>query len=692
MISLFMDRSKPSKESLSGDPFDDRWYTVDPGTGYAYLPTSGVHVNEQIAMTYSACWAATMLLCSAISMLPLKLFRKLPNGGSEPAVDDPRYYMVHDAPNEDMISMMFRSSRTDQQINWGNSFAEIRRTVGGRSISLDPIHASRIPRDNITRGSDGRLRYKVNQQSGPPREIHADNMLHFTSPMSDDGVFGKGVVTAARRSIGFGIATETHGSAYFQNAARPNLLIKGARFRKKEDADEFRRQFTEIHGSPANNAKPAILPPDTDVEVLQFNAQDSQFLETRQFSIDDIARWYGIPPHTIGSLLRATNNNIEQMALDLEKYALMRWTVPQEQEMNRKLLSREERKTLFFLHVFEGLERADLTTRTNALKEQFFNGEITLNEWRALENRSPIGPLGDLHFVQSAMVPLEIAAKGPQQPTNLDGEQGPSEADELRQRMETYGIGVRAGTITPQTNDEDQYRQALGLPPMTEEAKAAWKEDKGIRRPITLQPSGDKAPASPFGQPKAEEEPQDEPKASPEDDGLSRLVEEFAQLKQDWSAVNTAEGDRKAEELARLEAVAKTLSEMEQRAISAQQTQQKLATAMLRDVMGRMLSVEIHKVKHIAEKPNKFDARLREFYESHSSTLTRALTEPVSVCLAAAGDPRNPAEVVQTITTSHVQESLRQLDSCMDCLPDELPAKVDQCVSSWHEERAGVVV
>lgn len=643
---------------------EDRYFKTDESTGYTYLNSSaaGVYVNQNSAMTYSACWAATMLIMTAVGSLPLKLFRKMPAGGSQPMPEDPRYSLVHDTPNTDMTAMLFRGSRTAHQVNWGNGFAEIKRDRGGRPIALLPIHPSRIPPEqNIKRGSDGRLVYLVNEDSGAKREIRGENILHIPSPMSDDGIIGKGVVTAARLSIGFGLAAEKHGAAYFGNGARPGIIIKGAKFRKAEDAEKFREDWIKVHGGADKHGKPAILPPDSDVTTLPFNAQDSQFIESRQFSIEDVARWYGVPPHSIGHLLRATNNNIEQQALELRQYTLMRWTIPFEQELNRKLLTAEERKTMEFLHVFEGLERADIKTRTDALKEQFFNGEITLNEWRALENRASIGPLGDLHFVQSAMVTLEQAAKGPQQAAPT-ADEGPSEGDEVRQSMDTYGIGVRAGAITPQINDEEQYRQALGLPPMTEEAKAAWEEDKGIRRPITLRDPN--APASPFGQPKAaepEDEPADKPEPEePKDDGLAILREQFESLKSEAE---------KTKQMNRL-----------------------LASAHLRDVMGKMLSVEIHKVKHIAQKAERFDVRLKEFYDKHTAMMTRTLTDPVSVVLAASGDEREPAAVVYTLTQAHVSESIRLLEELTSCTADELPSKVDECVSTWHEERATVEV
>jgi HK97 family phage portal protein len=395
---------------LSPGPTNDFWYGPAPGQRTA----AGVPVDQAVAMTYSACWASTMLLSTTGGMIPLKLYQYLDGGGSEPAVDLDRYYLVHDQFNPDMTNMMFRSSRFQFQINWGNTFAEIEMDGANRVKHIWPIHSSRIPRTNIKRGADGKMYYLVNNDDGSKTPLADWEVLHIPSPMSDDGIWGRGVVEQARLSIGFGIATENQGAAYFGNSARPKIVLSGMKFRDKSDREDFRRQWDEVHGGPENANKVGILPPDVKLESLNFSAEDSQFLETRQHNIEEIARWYGVPPHLIGHLLRATYSNIEHQSLEFVKYSLMRWLVPWEQELNKKLLAADERRTLFFRHVVDGLERGDLQTRTNALKEQFFNGKISLNEWKAKDDEKPIGPAGDIHFVQQAMIPVEIAAKGPQ--------------------------------------------------------------------------------------------------------------------------------------------------------------------------------------------------------------------------------------------------------------------------------------
>lgn len=549
---------------LSPNPLDSYWY--EP---VGAKTVAGVKVTEDVALTFSACWAATVLLSCSGSMLPLNLMRRR-GGGSQIADDDPRHWLVNSSPNPDSTPMAYRMSRMGQQINWGNGISEIGRNGAGIAAALYPIHAARVPpQTNIKRGPDGKLRYIVNNNDGSKTTLNADDVLHFPSVYSDDGIVGKGVVTQARLSISLGIATEKQGAAYFGNGARPLLVIKNAKFddkRAKEDREEFRRQWQETHGGPENNAKPALLPFGADITALSFNAEDSQFLETRQFSIEDIARWYGVPPHMIQNLLRATNNNIEQMSLEFVKYSLMRWLVLIEQELNKKLLSPEERKTMYFRHDTDELERADIKTRTEAYQSQMFNGALSLNDWMAKEHRNPIGPVGDLHWVQQAMIPVEMAAKGPQNPE----------------------------------------------PPAAP--------------PAAQKPDGDETPG-------------ENPNAK---DGENELAVSIERM---------------------------------------QNSQRQIAAAMLRDVMSRMISLEVNAVKRVAEKPSRFDARLREFYDKHKLTMLRALAEPINVYRAAGGDL--PKDMID----QHIAESLRRLDALCDCQADELSIKVDECVGAWHEER-----
>lgn len=555
--------------SLSPNPTDDFWYGP-----VGRQTAAGVRVDEQVAMTYSACRASTMLIATSGGMVPLKLLTKLGSGGSSTVSDDPRYGMVHDTPNPDMTSFMYRCLGFNQQVNRGNFYSEIERNRGGMAVALHPIHATRIPRENVKRAPDGKVFYRVRNDNGSSTDIKSADMLHVPSWLSEDGIVGRGVVEDARLSIGFGIATEQHGAAYFGNGAKPGVIIEGGNFKNQQDREEYRRQWVEVHGGPTKNNAPTVLPTGAKVTTLSFNANDSQFLETRQHNVEEVARWYGVPPHLIGHLLRSTNNNITQQALEFVKYSLMRWLVSWEQELNRKLLSVDERKTMFFKFIVEGLERADITTRTQALHQQWMDGALTLNQWMALEDRNPIGPVGDIHWVQQAMIPVEFAANGPQ-------------------------------------------------------------------------------PAQP---PKEEPEPDDD----------------------------DTEVDDEGELSARVLAQDATIAALRAEADAAKAVQKQLAAAMLRDVMSRMVSLEVNAVKRVAEKPSRFDARLREFYDKHKATLARELDAPLSVWAAASG--ASEASAV-TLAERHVTESLRQLDALCDCQAEELSAKVEACLAEWHGTR-----
>jgi HK97 family phage portal protein len=230
---------------LSPSPSDDFWYRP-----VGAQTVAGVSVDESSAMTYSACWACTRVLSTGGAMAPLELLRELEEGGSEPASELRRYGMVYDQFNPHMSNFLFRSTMIAQQVNWGNAFAEIELSGGGQVAAIHPIHASRIPQRNVKRDEAGNVVYFVNNNDGTQTRLEAEEVLHIPSPASDDGIYGKGVVTQARLSIGFGIATETQGAAYMGNSARPTIVIKGGKFKDHTEREEYRRQWEEVHGGP----------------------------------------------------------------------------------------------------------------------------------------------------------------------------------------------------------------------------------------------------------------------------------------------------------------------------------------------------------------------------------------------------------------------------------------------------------
>jgi HK97 family phage portal protein len=392
---------------VTWSPIDDRWY--GPITRRT---TAGISVTEETAKNYSACWAATRILAGTGGSLPLNLYRPRFGGGKAIAANHAVHALLHDAPNPQMGSMQFRCLGLDRQINSGNFFAEIERDAIDRPQRLWPIHPSRIPR-GAERTKEGDLLYEITNDDGSKSPIAAADMLHVPSILTKDGINGIGVVAAARESIGFGIGTERHGAAYFGNGTRPSAVLRHPRkIVDKEQRDELRRQWNEMHQGPYNAGKTALLQEGMEVTLLPISAEDAQFLQTRQHNVEEMARWYGVPPHLIGHLLRSTFNNIEVQSIEFVVYSLLPWLKLWEEESKRKLLSDEERaQGLYVKHVADALLRGDSKARAEFYKAMRELGVFSANDIAELEDRNPIGPEGDTRFVPANWINLEKAAE-----------------------------------------------------------------------------------------------------------------------------------------------------------------------------------------------------------------------------------------------------------------------------------------
>lgn len=462
--------------SISFHPMDDFWHVP---TGRRTL--AGVDVNESVAMTYSACWACTRFIAGSIASLPFKLMRER-NGHSYEATDElPLGRLLEESPNFEMSSTMWRATKIAQQVNHGNCYSEIERNGYGEIVALWPLHAARV---KVKRDEEDRVYYQVQNRHGEPSYLTPSEVFHPPSMMSDDGIAGKGVIQFARETVGHALATERFGAAHFGNGARPSALLTS---KKRWDADatkNIRREWNEIYQGPSNGGKLGVLWDDMSYVSIATSPEDSQFLGSRAFNVEEIARWYGVPQHLIGALAKATNNNIEVQGIEAVKFCLLPWILLWEQEANRKLLTPKQRAEGYYVKMkVDALERADSTTRTANFKEQFFNGLLTLNQWAKLEDRPPIGPLGDLHFVQSAMVPLEIAAKGPQPkadpaPKDFAQDSGPGQNKEFQAAsLEVLG-GILAVILEVEGNAAVRAAKKPGF--------SAWLETYYVEHAVKL--------------------------------------------------------------------------------------------------------------------------------------------------------------------------------------------------------------
>lgn len=390
-------------ETLTGTP--------SPSSDYWYGPrsspvASGVTVNETTALTYSAVWCATRILSEGVAGLPALLYRRMEAGGKERAADQLLYGMLHDEPNPETDSFQFFDQMTGWLVNWGNARAEIQRNGAGMPVALWPIHPSRITIKDRVPGEP--LVYRVANNNGTYIEIPAADMIDICGPLSDDGVTGKGVIRQAREAIGMGMATEKFGASFFGNGAMPGGVLTHPGRIKEEARKNMRRSWNEMYSGPTNANKIAILEEGVKYEKLSVPPEEAQFLETRQFNVTEIARWYRIPPHMLADLSRATFSNIEEQGIDFVVHSLRPWLIRWEKAITRKLLPTEIRQTYFVEFLVDALTRGDIAKRTSALQIQFMNGAINQDEWREIENRNPLPDgLGKQFYRPQNLAPVE---------------------------------------------------------------------------------------------------------------------------------------------------------------------------------------------------------------------------------------------------------------------------------------------
>lgn len=658
MISLF------SNLSATPSVISDWWY------GSAGRPTAaGIHVSNDIAMTYSAVWACTRVLSASGSCLPLSLMKRsgdVVGVASNHAV----HRLIHDMPNSEMGSMGLRSIGLMRQVNCGNFFAEIQRDPRGTPENLWPITKDRMKAmradselANRLGIRPGQLAWRVSREGGydylPDKDV-----LNVRSIISDDGIIGKGVIENARETIAHGLATIQQGAAYMKNSARPLVAIAGGKFKTAEDREAYRNSWMEVHGGPANNAKPALLPEGSDIKVLSFSPEDSQFIQTLQHSIEDVSRWYGVPPHMIQHLLRSTFNNVEQMGIDFVVYSLVPWLKMWEEEIYRKLLSPIEQQTHYAKHNVTGLLRGDSAARAAYYQSLWQLGAYSINEIRALEDMNPIDG-GDQHFVQTSYTTIDKLSIGEWKDARTKNDVS---RDEFRAKVLQIGPSTDKSDapllslVGGMTSSIDVAR-AVGSGELTPEAGAEILK-------LFLQIEADKATA--IAGDKVASEPEESPPAPvlqqrpPDNSELEAKIAELLEY-QKPPAVDP-----------RIAAV------------------QDAAKLMVEDAVSRMLTKESKTLSRAASKsPSEFFGWCDEFYSEHSTTLTEALRRPVQAYAKALGSFADTETITTTIAAASVQWSKDAVLLATEVQPAEWPTlsgKFSALADGWRQTRSEQVI
>lgn len=355
---------------------------------------SGVSVDAVNAMWVPAVYACVKVLAESVASLPLHVYRRGPGNSREIDRAHPLYGVLHDQPNRWQTSLEFREMMMGHLLLRGNAFALLLPGSNGSASELWPLNSARM---KVQWNEEYRLSYEYTWEgTGQPVPYAQDQIFHIRG-LTTDGMLGLSPIAQAKEAIGLAMATERHGATVFGNQARfpgflthPGPLSPGAK-------KNFQDSLKEEHGGDKANTIP-ILEEGIAWTNIGMPNDDAQFLETRKYQSTEICRIFRVPPHMIADLERATFSNIEHQAIDFVVHSLRPWLVRWEQAILRDLMPDQEEHYAEFL--VDGLLRGDARSRTEALKNQFMHGALTLNQWCAIENRNPLdGDLGDKHYV-----------------------------------------------------------------------------------------------------------------------------------------------------------------------------------------------------------------------------------------------------------------------------------------------------
>ena len=398
---LFRSRDKPQNRTAGSS------YTFFMGGS-----TSGKTVTERSAMQMTAVYSCVRILAEAVAGLPLHLYRYNDSGGKEKAIDHPLYRLLHDEPNPEMSSFVFRETLMTHLLLWGNAYSQVIRNGKGEVIALYPLMPNRM---TVDRDQNGHLyyRYRTTSDDAPTMEgscvtLPPNQVLHIPG-LGFDGVVGYSPIAMAKNAIGMAIACEEYGAKFFANGAQPGGVLEHPGTIK--DPQRVRESWQNTFGGSGNANKIAVLEEGMKYTPISISPEQAQFLETRKFQINEIARIFRVPPHMVGDLEKSSFSNIEQQSLEFVKYTLDPWVVRWEQTLFRALFTDSEKKEYFFKFNLEGLLRGDYATRMSGYATARQNGWLSANDIRELENldRIPAEDGGDLYLINGNMCKMADA-------------------------------------------------------------------------------------------------------------------------------------------------------------------------------------------------------------------------------------------------------------------------------------------
>lgn len=401
-------------------PQDERG--IHPGTG-EWLPpaamgasaaatAAGVRVTISGALALSAVWACVQLLASEVAALPLVLYRKRSEGQRDRAIDHPLFPVLNRLPNPEMTRYDMVQTAMVHLCTWGNAYLRIIWDRRGQVAELWPLRPDWM---EVRRAPNGALLYVYTEPGKAAVTYKAYQIMHIRG-MGFDGVIGYSPLRMHMETVAVGLAAKRFGAGVYGNGAWPGGVLKFEGTLTAETKVALKSSWEQQHAGPGGFGSTAVLDKGWDYKPVSLPPQEARFIESQEWTVAEIARIYGVPPHLIQDLTHATFSNIEHQSLDFLSHSLRKWLVNWEQAVTRDLLLPDEQDTLYAEFLTAAAVSVDLTTQTANLKTGVETGMLSINEARRKQNMNDI-PGGDVHLVPLNMAPLGSPRPAPGQAT-----------------------------------------------------------------------------------------------------------------------------------------------------------------------------------------------------------------------------------------------------------------------------------
>nr|WP_153413544.1 phage portal protein [Sinorhizobium medicae] len=369
---------------------------------------AGEAITDQNVLAISAVWACVNLLAGTIASLPLMVYRTNSRGERTLARDHPLFRILHDSPNYDQTATDFWEFSSASIELWGNSYAAIERNGGGRVAALTPLRPDSV---SVRRLENGNLEYRWIMDG--ETHVGSDRAILHIRGFGGDPLGGMSTLHFGRHAFGLARAIDRAAAGTFSNGMIAQTALTFERWLTDEQRNLAETKLSEKYIGAKNSGRPIILEGGTKIDVLSIKPEDAQMLESRGFSVEEVCRFFGVPPFMVGHTQKVTSfgSGLEQQVLGFQKFTLRRRLKRIEQALEKQLLTPAERAAGLTIEFnLEGLLRGDSTARAAFYQSALANGWMTINEVREKENLPRVEG-GDVPRMQMQNVPITEAGK-----------------------------------------------------------------------------------------------------------------------------------------------------------------------------------------------------------------------------------------------------------------------------------------